>query len=178
MSNKFKLPYAHATNIYDIDPNFFKKEGIKVLLCDLDNTLDSYKALLPRKEAQDLKDQLDELGIKLVIISNNRSKRVEPYAKALGVTYISKAGKPFKKKISRFLKENCYNLDEVMLIGDQLLTDIKCASRLKIKSILLEKLVEEDQWTTRINRLFDRPLRRRLRRKNALVDWRKRYEHS
>lgn len=178
MSNEYKIPYAYATNIYDIDPDFFRKEGIKVLLCDLDNTLDSYKALLPRKEAIDLKKKLDNLGIKLIIISNNRPKRVEPYANALGVTYISRAGKPFKKKISRFLKENCYNLNEVMLIGDQLLTDIKCASRLKIKSILLEKLVEEDQWTTKINRLFDRPLRKRLRRKNALVDWRKRYEHS
>lgn len=178
MSNEYKIPYAHATNIYAIDPDFFRKEGIKVLLCDLDNTLDSYKALLPRKEAIDLKKKLDNLGIKLIIISNNRPKRVKPYANALGVTYISKAGKPFKKKISRFLKENCYNLNEVMLIGDQLLTDIKCASRLKIKSILLEKLVEEDQWTTKINRLFDKPLRKRLRRKNALVDWRKRYEHS
>lgn len=178
MAKKYKLPYAHALNIYDINPSFFKKEGIKVILCDLDNTLDSYRATSPRQEAFELKDELNKSGIKLIIISNNREKRVKPYAEKLGVAYLSKAGKPFKKRISRFLKENCYNLDEVLLVGDQLMTDIKCAARLGIKSILTEKLVHEDQWTTHINRLFDKPLRRRLLKRGLLIDWRKRYEHS
>lgn len=178
MKSKYNTPYAHAPNIYDINPSFFKKEHIEVILCDLDNTLDSYRAMSPRQEAFKFKNELDKLGIKLIIISNNREKRVKPYAEKLGVAYLSKAGKPFKKRISRFLKENCYNLSDVLLVGDQLMTDIKCAARLGIKSILTEKLVQEDQWTTHINRLFDRPLRRRLLKRGLLIDWRKRYEYS
>ena len=38
---KIHIPYAHASSIFDIEMDFFKKEGIKTLLVDLDNTLDS-----------------------------------------------------------------------------------------------------------------------------------------
>ena len=48
MFKKF-IPFAHAENIYDIDVNFFKKLGLKYLLIDLDNTLDSYKASTPKQ---------------------------------------------------------------------------------------------------------------------------------
>ena len=42
MKNKY-VPYAVADSIYEIDVDFFKKENVKVLLVDLDNTLDSSK---------------------------------------------------------------------------------------------------------------------------------------
>ena len=58
------------------------------------------------------------------------------------------------------------------MIGDQIVTDISCANGAKVKSVLTEKLVPEDQPTTRFNRLFDNPLRKKLKKKNLLKDWR------
>ena len=40
--------------------------------------------------------------------------------------------------------------------------------------ILTDKIVKEDQPTTHFNRLFDRPIRRHLKRKGKLIDWRER----
>ena len=47
------IPFAHATSIYEIDPMFFKKQNVKTLFVDLDNTLDSYKAREPKQETID-----------------------------------------------------------------------------------------------------------------------------
>ena len=166
------IPFAHAQSIFEIDVSFYKNLGVKFLLVDLDNTLDSYKTELPSKRVVDLKEDLLMDGIEIIITSNNTGKRVTKYARALGVRFMSKVGKPFSKKLLRKLRVLKIRKDEVMLIGDQIVTDISCANGAKIKNVLTEKLVEEDQPTTRFNRLFDNPLRRKLNKKHLLKDWR------
>lgn len=169
---KVRIPFAHASSIYDIDVSFYKKLNVKYVLSDLDNTLDSYKTKLPLKRAFELKENLAKEGIELIIISNNTGKRVSTYSDALGIRYLSSVGKPFAKKLIRKLSENSIDIDKSIMIGDQVVTDITCANRANIRSVLTDKLVKEDQITTRFNRLFDRPLRRALKRKHLLKDWR------
>lgn len=169
---KIRVPFAHASSIYDIDVAFYKKLGIKYVLSDLDNTLDSYKTKLPSSRAIELKNKLKENDIELVIISNNTGKRVSLYSNELGVRYLSAVGKPFASKLLRKLNENNIDKNCSIMIGDQVVTDITCANRARIKSVLTDKLVKEDQPTTRINRLLDRPLRKALKRKHLLKDWR------
>ncbi len=57
------------------------------------------------------------------------------------------------------------------------MTDIAAANRAHIKSIYTEKLVKEDQPTTRFNRIFERPVKKKLIKKNLLKDW-KEIEHG
>ena len=166
------IPFAHAQSIFEIDLNFYKKLGIKYVFVDLDNTLDSYKQATPLEPAKKLKADLEKEGIELIIVSNNRGKRVQKYSKELGVKHWSTLAKPFAVRICKIMKRLNINKDEVIMIGDQIVTDISCANGAKIKSVLTEKLVKEDQPTTRFNRLFDNPLRRKLKRKNLLKDWR------
>ena len=47
------IPFAHATSIYEIEIDFYKRHGVKTLFIDLDNTLDSYKASAPKQNALD-----------------------------------------------------------------------------------------------------------------------------
>ncbi len=166
------IPFAHAESIYQIDLEFFSKLGIKYVFADLDNTLDSYRQQTPLEPAIKLKEELSKRGIELIIVSNNRGKRVQKYSKELGVRHWSSLGKPFAIRIKKIMKRLNIKKDEVIMIGDQIVTDISCANGAKIKSVLTEKLVPEDQPTTRFNRLFDNPLRRKLKRKNLLKDWR------
>ncbi len=165
------IPYAYAKSIYEIDPQFFLKENVKYLFLDLDNTLDSYKQKLPNPEAFKLKENIEKLGIKIYIISNNTGKRVSLYANKLEVAYLNSIGKPFAFKIKRFLKKNNINPNEVMMVGDQLITDIAMSNRAKIKSIYVEKLVREDQITTRFNRIFEKPVKRYLKKRNLFTNW-------
>lgn len=166
------IPFAHAESIFEIDLSFYEKLGIKYVFADLDNTLDSYKQATPLERAKNLKRELERNGIELIIVSNNTGSRVQKYSKELGVRHFSSLAKPFSFKIKKIMKRANIKPESVVMIGDQIVTDISCANGAKIKSVLTEKLVPEDQPTTRFNRLFDNPLRKKLRKKNLLRDWR------
>lgn len=171
---KFR-PFAHAQSLYEIDPKFFISNNINTLMVDLDNTLDSYKLRKPSENAIKLIKKLKDAGINVVIISNNKHDRVKEYADVLDVDFTWYTGKPFPGKINKYVKEKGLNKENIMIVGDQLMTDVVAGNRAKIKTILTEKIVKEDQPTTRFNRIFDRPIRKRLNKKGLLVDWRKLY---
>ena len=166
------IPFAHSESVFDIDNCFYKKQGITTLLIDLDNTLDSYKSKLPSERAKELVARLKEDGINPIIISNNRGKRVSMYANALGVEYVNSAGKPFPFRINKEIKKRGLEKNNVMLVGDQIITDVLAGRNAGIRVVLTEKIVKEDQPTTHINRLFDRPIRKYHRKRGNLVNWR------
>ena len=167
------IPFAHATCIFEINPEFFKKHGVKVLFMDLDNTLDSYKARKPSNpRIGEYVEKLKAVGITPVIISNNKPRRVKPYADALGIECLASALKPFAGKILKEIAARGLSKEDVMLVGDQMMTDVIAAHRAKIRVVLTEKIVKEDQWTTHINRIFDRPIRKYHKKKGNLIDWR------
>ena len=171
MKNKY-VPFAVAKSIYDIEVDFFKKQGVKYLLIDLDNTLDSYKLFHPTDRAVELIKNIQKEGITCVIVSNNRGKRVSTYANDLNLPYINSARKPFGFKIRKYLKQQGWDVKDVMLVGDQMITDVAAAKRVGIRVILTEKIVKEDQWTTHINRIFGRRIRKYHKKKGNLIDWR------
>ena len=171
MFKKF-IPYAHSQSIYEIEPDFYKRNGVKMLFMDLDNTLDSYRARIPQQMTIDYVNKLKENGIIPVIISNNKAKRVCGYAEKLGIEFLSSARKPFSRKIKNEISRRGYVNEDVMLVGDQMMTDVLAAKGAGIRVVLTEKLVKEDQWTTHINRIFDRPIRKYHRKRNNLIDWR------
>lgn len=162
------VPTWHAKSIYEVNNDFYLKNGIKVVFSDLDNTLDAFDVLTPSKEAIELKNRLNADGIELIIISNNKSDRVKNYAKDLGVKCLHSAHKPFKKRVLNYLKFNNIAPNSVIMIGDQTVTDIACANNAKIKSILVDMLVTRDQPVTKFNRFFDRRIRKKLHKKNLL----------
>ena len=107
------IPFAHAQSIFETDISFYEKLGIKFVLLDLDNTLDSYKTEYPSKRVVELKENLLAEGIEIIITSNNTGKRVSKYARELGVRCLSKVCKPFSKKLLRRLKDLRINKDEI-----------------------------------------------------------------
>ena len=168
-------PFAHAKSIFEIDIDFFKKMGVETLFIDLDNTLDSYKLFHPTEKAKKLIPDLIKNGIHPVIVSNNRGKRVRTYADDLGVEYIANCAKPFPCKIKKYLKEHKLEKSQVMLVGDQMMTDVAASNGAGIRVVLTDKIVKEDQWTTHINRLFGTPIRKHQTKKGRMPDWRTLY---
>jgi len=166
------IPFCHAKSLYEIDPTFFTKFGIKTLFIDLDNTLDSFKAKQPKQSTLDYIERIKNQGITPVIISNNKPHRVCNYANALGIEFLASAKKPFSKRILAELKRRGLENNDVMLVGDQMMTDVLAGKNCGIKVVLTEKIVKEDQWTTHINRLVDKPIRKYHKKKNNLVEWR------
>ena len=169
--NKHYIPNAHAKSLYAIDPVWFKSHGFDVVFLDLDNTLDSYRCDVATSKAKEYIARLKELDLIPIIISNNTYRRVKKYADSVGVRFVNSIGKPFVSKFNKYLDANGINRKRACLVGDQTVTDVPFGNKAGLFTILTDKLVKEDQITTRFNRLFDIPFRKKLKRLNLLREW-------
>lgn len=128
------------------DLNLFtlKKNGIRVLICDLDNTLAPHFTRLPNQKAKKFVTDVQELGIKFIVVSNNTKTRVEEFSKELKPDhYIWNAKKPLISKIKGVMEKYSVEPEELIILGDQFITDVWAANRIGCKSILVLPVVDQ-----------------------------------
>lgn len=152
------IPNEFHKTFFDIDFDQLKEQGIKLILTDLDNTLISYDETVPNKEIDDLFDSLQEKGFEIIIVSNNIQPRVDVFIEGLDIKGYGNMRKPliykFKKVIKSTLRD--YKKEEICIIGDQLMTDIYGANRLKAYSILVNPIKKKtEKWYTKLNRKME-----------------------
>ena len=87
-------PTYYSKSLYDIPVSFYKENGIKILFCDLDNTLDAFYEKEPTEKAIKLVRELEENGIKVIITSKNHGDSVTNYANKLNVICHYSSKKP------------------------------------------------------------------------------------
>ncbi len=149
------LPDIYQKSIYTIDYESLKNAGIKIILFDLDNTIIPINTDVPNKKLKTLFEDIKNMGMKPVIMSNSGKKRVAPFKEGLYVDAAYSSMKPLKRKYKKIL--NLYNVkpSEVAAIGDQMLTDIFGANRMGVTSILVNPISSNDFKITKINRFFE-----------------------
>ncbi len=85
----------------DVTPDLLKKEGVKLLMCDLDNTLRLHSEKEPADELADWVSEVKNAGVKIVIISNNgRKKMMQKFCEPLGIDCAWWAKKPVSTKLT------------------------------------------------------------------------------
>jgi len=161
------IPDIYVKNIYTIDYKKLKSDGIKCILFDLDNTIVPIDEKEPNKEIKELFAYLDDLNLKVIILSNSKKKRVAPFKEILNVDSSCLSFKPLKHKYKKILKMFNYDISEVAAVGDQILTDVFGANRVGLTSIFVDKLKEEDKLFTRINRKFEKIILNSLKKKGV-----------
>lgn len=165
----YKHKIIKSPNIYKIKQEFYLKNNIRYILCDLDNTLDSFDCKNPSIKTLNLVKLLKENNIKLIICSNNKKKRVESYANCLNVDFVYRCFKPFKYKINKYLNKHSINKNECILIGDQFNTDVKCAIKLGIKVIFCEELVNKNALISKINKKLEKLNIKKAYKKDMII---------
>ena len=76
------VPDMYQGSIYTINYKKLKKQGIKCLLFDLNNTLASYETEAPTDELRELMFELEK-DFKVIIVSNSPKNRVRPFKEKL-----------------------------------------------------------------------------------------------
>ena len=94
------IPDIYQKSIYTIDYKKLKKNGIKCLLFDLDNTIAPYKTLEPDTKVKELFANLSN-DFKIIIISNSNKNRLRPFKEKLNVDTAYSSKKPFKFKYKK-----------------------------------------------------------------------------
>lgn len=167
---KYIIPEEYVKSIFDIDYNKLYAMGKRIILSDLDNTLISYKEKLPTKALYDWLKMVEEIGFKVILVSNNISKkRVRGFAKLLNIPFTYFSLKPLKLGFKRALKKGNrkYNKDEVVELGDQLLTDVYGSKRMGFYTILVDAIDHKTEtFFTRMNRKNERKIIKHLKKKD------------
>ena len=157
-------PNAHFNNVREIKIDFLRKNKIKALILDVDNTLIDYDKNL-EEETIKWVEKLKEKGIKLYILSNsNKKEKVKTVADKLNLEYEYFAKKPLKlgfKKVQEKLKEKSENIG---VVGDQIFTDVIGGNRCKMFTILVDPIAKKDIWITMLKRPLEDAIKNKYKK--------------
>jgi HAD superfamily phosphatase (TIGR01668 family) len=167
---KYFLPAQHVKSVFEITPQELKEKGIKGIITDLDNTLVEWDRPEATPALIEWFKGMQEVGILVTVVSNNKLKRVKMFSDPLGINYIYDARKPMRRAFRRALKDMKLQKEEVVVIGDQLLTDVLGGNRLGLHTILVVPVAQTDGFVTKFNRRVERRILSWMKRK-GMINW-------
>ncbi|MFC2948422.1 YqeG family HAD IIIA-type phosphatase [Virgibacillus sediminis] len=167
---KLFLPDEHVKSIFDIHPAVLKEKGIKGIITDLDNTLVAWDVKDATPEVIQWFKLMKEHDIKVTIISNNKQERVKIFSEPLETPFVFSARKPLSRAFKTVAERMDLNKDEVVVIGDQVLTDVLGGNFAGFYTILVVPIVQTDGKLTRINRKIERRILSYMRKKGK-ISW-------
>ncbi len=141
----------YYNNIYSINYDKLKEMGIKNLIFDLDNTLGLISDGECPPKTKKLINKLKK-DFFIVICSNNSKSRLKPYMEDLGVDGVAWSMKPLINGLVRIKRKYKLKKKEMVIIGDQIVTDIFAGNKFRIKTILVDPLGIKDMKITFFNR--------------------------
>lgn len=171
MLNNFK-PTWMVNAIYDLTPEQLQAHGIKAVLTDLDNTLIAWNNPNGTPQLKAWLAQLQTAGIPLVVVSNNNHQRVQKAVAELQLPFIARAKKPLASGIIKAQKQLGLSRHEVVMVGDQLITDMHAGNIAGVRTILVKPIIDSDAWNTSINRFFEKYIMQQLVKKHSNLIWR------
>lgn len=151
----FRPKYTIDT-IYHLQAKQLKQMDVRAVFSDLDNTLLAWNKFETAAEMDKLNRRLQDNGIKLVVISNNNAQRVGKVLNPYHIAFVAKAKKPLPFAIDRKRRKMGLQKRQVMMVGDQLITDMQAGNLAGVKTVLVKPLIKTDKWNTRINRFFEK----------------------
>ncbi|MDR1638597.1 MAG: YqeG family HAD IIIA-type phosphatase [Clostridiales bacterium] len=146
------FPDHYYDSVFEIPYKDLKSEGIKAIIFDIDNTLAEYRFAMPPERTINLIKRLQKMGLKVCLLTNNNKRSLDRFNKGLKLPAYSQGLKPLAGKAKRAMKEMGATPAETMIIGDQVLTDIWCAKKIKAKAILVKPMSDRDIWTVKLKR--------------------------
>ena len=148
-------PKKYVKNFTYVNVDALKQAGIKLIICDIDNTLVAHDEKHPNEDVHTFVNNVKASGLQMCLISNNHLDRVETFAKDLDLPTYAEARKPLKKTYKKILKDYGIKAHEIASIGDQLLTDVFGGNRMGVYTILTIPLYQKDLIWTKINRTLE-----------------------
>ena len=153
------FPTLYRRRITDVKAEDLRRMGVRGVFLDVDNTLTTHDAPDLTDEVKAWLETMQTEGFLLIVVSNNKPERVQPFAEKIGLPFAALAHKPMPSGYKAAAKALQVPLKECVAIGDQIFTDIMGANLCRIPSILLEPIEPEVEQKFIV---FKRKIERRL----------------
>ena len=150
----------------DIENGFFKKNGIKYAVLDIDNTLVPYTVKAPTKPAVDFLKRLEAEDVLYCFLSNNNKKRVMLFNNNINAPYMANAKKPLLFGFNKIMKKINASEKNTILIGDQIFTDIWAGKRAGVLTLLVEPIEDKETLFFKFKRSLEKIVLNRFRKEN------------
>lgn len=152
----FIKPDYNLKNVYDIDFNELKAQGIKCIMFDLDSTVMMSKSATFKQETLDWFNSFIN-DFEVAIISNNKKNEyIENASKLAPCKVIGRANKPNPKIMRNYLQSINIKPEEAVMVGDRPLTDILAGKFLGCKTILVGSINPNENIPTKLVRALER----------------------
>jgi HAD superfamily phosphatase (TIGR01668 family) len=161
-------PDMYVEKVADIPFQKLYNEGKRFLLIDLDNTLVPHDIKVSNEPIRQFIKDLKDIGFKPIIFSNNTEKRVSVFCQELNVEHYGSRRKPLLAKYKRLMKIHDMEKDQMVAIGDQLLTDVYGGNKLGVTTVLVKPIAQRDILWTKVNRSFENIVYKMLSKKGLL----------
>ena len=148
-------PDIWLDSTYEIDFEKMRKNGIRALIFDIDNTLVPHGAPADDR-AIALFRRLHELGFSMMLLSNNKEPRVKMFHDQVQVQYIFKAGKPKISGYERAMELMGTDRGNTLFVGDQIFTDVYGANRAGIHTILTRPIHPKEEIQIVLKRYLEK----------------------
>ena len=158
------MPKTSYDGTYEIPFEHYYLKGVRGVIFDIDNTLVLHDEPADTR-CIELFKRLHDIGFKTCIVSNNKLKRVKSFADAVGSFYVEDAGKPKSKGYTKALDIMGLDKNQVISVGDQLLTDIWGSNNAEIYSVLVKPVGPEKYFHIKIKRVIEKPFLHHYHRK-------------
>ena len=169
MIDRLFTPSAYVASIQQVTPEALKKRGYTAVITDLDNTLIEWNRAYATEEVTSWIRSLEQAGLDVLVISNNSEERVQTFSEPLGLRYVARANKPLQGGYQRAFAQLQSPKEEIVAIGDQLMTDILGGNRAGIDTILVLPVVQTDAKATKFNRFVESKIMKRLEARGLRV---------
>lgn len=153
--------------VSDIRPALLQKHNIRALILDADNTLSTHNNPKPADYVLEWLESMRDMGIALVIVSNNSRKRIHPFADSLRLPYTARALKPLPFGFRRTAAKLKLSPKNIAVVGDQIFTDILGGNLFGAPTILVEPIQMEDEAFFRLKRRLEAGVLRRYRKRRG-----------
>ena len=147
-------PDLNVKSVSDINFEKLLKAGKRVFLFDFDNTIGVWKSQVIPKNVANIFEYLKSNGAQVFIITNG--KRRDMHGK-IDVQIIWRSLKPLTFKVRKHIGKYIKDKDKVVVIGDQMFTDILFGKFLKVYTIKVEPIDTSKEFiSTRFLRVIEK----------------------
>lgn len=161
-------PHLQVDNVLELKAERLRALGLDGLLLDLDCTLMNYHENEFSAEVIEWVQKLRSDGINLCILSNAKPQRIEPLARMLGIAFVGKAFKPLPLGCHIAMRKLQLHPQRTAVVGDQIFADVLAGRLARLFTILVRPTSPEEPWFTRIKRLLERQVLRRISKRRSM----------
>ncbi len=149
-------PDQYYKDIFEVNFEKLRQQGIEGIICDIDNTIVSWDEKKVMDEVLSLFTKMKNMNFQICLVSNGLSRRVDYFSKELDIPGFGRAIKPRKKAYLNAIARLDIDKNKIAVIGDQIFTDVFGGNRLGLTTILVDPMNEKEFITTKFLRIIEK----------------------